>query len=280
MNGRSRSWCFTTNNYSEQQIEQLGLLECRYLLYGKELGSQTGTRHLQGYVVFKNAHRFNTVRGLLPGSSIRIARGNSLQNYNYCTKEGREIFEKGERPLTPGEKGDQEKERWQQVIDAAKSGDLEKIQSDAPDVFVRQYHTIKRIQQDFMETPEDLPDVCGLWITGLSGAGKSHAAYNTYPQAFRKPRNKWWDGYMGQEVVVIDDIGLTDIWAGGFLKNWADKFGFIGEFKGGSRTLRPRKLIVTSQYKIDQLWPDQETKDALERRFTVVEKIKNQNIII
>ena len=40
-----------------------------------------------------------------------------------------------------------------------------------------------------------------------SGTGKSRWVAATWPDAFWKsPESKWWDGYSGQETVVLDDF--------------------------------------------------------------------------
>ena len=42
---------------------------------------------------------------------------------------------------------------------------------------------------------------------GPSGTGKSRWVAATWPDAFWKsPESKWWDGYSGQETVVLDDF--------------------------------------------------------------------------
>ena len=44
-----------------------------------------------------------------------------------------------------------------------------------------------------------------LW--GPSGTGKSRFVAACWPDAFWKaPESKWWDGYSGQETVVLDDF--------------------------------------------------------------------------
>ena len=49
------------------------------------------------------------------------------------------------------------------------------------------------------------PEVWVLW--GPSGTGKSRWVAATWPDAFWKsPESKWWDGYSGQETVVLDDF--------------------------------------------------------------------------
>ena len=131
-----------------------------------------------------------------------------------------------------------------------------------------------------MPPVERLGGPCGLWIFGLAGCGKTKSVLDQIPNAFPKPRNQWWDGYQREEVVLVDDVDRFDVKLGGRFKHWADAYPFIGEVKGGSIKIRPKQLIVTSQYRIEEIWEDQETREALLRRFIVVEKIIGQEIII
>ena len=88
-------------------------------------------------------------------------------------------------------------------------------------------------------------------------------------------KNKWWNGYKFQEVCIIDDIDPTHKrWIGAFLKEWSDHYMFSAESKGGVMVIRPKIIVVTSQYSIGQVFTDSETgvRDvetvaALERRF-------------
>lgn len=131
-----------------------------------------------------------------------------------------------------------------------------------------------------MPSVKPLERVCGIWIFGLSGSGKTRSALAQYPEAYIKPRNQWWDGYQSEPVVLIDDIDKFDVALGGKLKHWSDFAPFIGEMKGASRRIRPSKVIITSQYRIEDIWQDEETRDALKRRFKVIEKLYGQDIII
>lgn len=80
--------------------------------------------------------------------------------------------------------------------------------------------------------------------------------------------NKWWDGYTGQKVVLIDDLDSDCL--GHYLKIWADRYKCSGECKGSTIPLAHQTLIVTSNYSIDALFKDQVLIDAITRRFKLI----------
>ena len=82
--------------------------------------------------------------------------------------------------------------------------------------------------------------------------------------------NKWWDGYEGEDVVVLDDFAPEHgKYLGYYLKIWADHYVFNAEVKGGMIRIRPKTLVITSQYKLRDCFEEVETKDAVERRFSI-----------
>lgn len=88
-NLRARRWCFTLNNYSEEELSQLSHNNYLFCI-GKEVG-ENGTPHLQGYLESKSAVRFDTLRNLCPRAHWEPAKGNREANVAYCTKEGNYI---------------------------------------------------------------------------------------------------------------------------------------------------------------------------------------------
>lgn len=97
---RSRSFCFTINNYTVQdEIDVFGLYaeySCRYFIAGFELG-ENKTPHIQGYVYFTNQVTLSSVSKMLPRAHLEVSKGNITSNYDYCTKDG-EFFEYGDKP--------------------------------------------------------------------------------------------------------------------------------------------------------------------------------------
>lgn len=51
------------------------------------------------------------------------------------------------------------------------------------------------------------------------------------------------------------------------LKNWADRYPFLGEMKGAGRVMRPEHIIVTSNYPIHRCFDRKEDVEAIQRRF-------------
>lgn len=85
---RARGWCFTLNNYGENEVDTITqqLLGAEWVI-GREVG-ENGTPHLQGYIYYKNARSFEHIKKLIPKGHIEKAKGNKRQNYDYCTKDG------------------------------------------------------------------------------------------------------------------------------------------------------------------------------------------------
>lgn len=86
---RARKYCFTLNNYTQNNIDTIILYVTtqngQYII-GKEVG-ESGTPHLQGYIEFKNAISFNSLKKIMPQAHIEKTRGNKTENLNYCKKD-------------------------------------------------------------------------------------------------------------------------------------------------------------------------------------------------
>lgn len=149
---------------------------------------------------------------------------------------------------------------------------MEQLEQEEPRVWFLHGKTARTLAAQYGPPPPTLPGVCGEWHYGPSGAGKTTAVRTAHPDAYIKPRTKWWDGYRPEDpkhaVVIMDDVdpfcgpGLT-----GLIKDWGDKWTFQAEIKGGSMTIRPTKMIITSQYHPNQIWKDAESLDAILRRY-------------
>lgn len=160
-------------------------------------------------------------------------------------------------------------DKWKRTRELAMSGDIEDIDDEH---FIKYYSTIKRIKADNPPPVIDLPaGTKHMWYFGSSGTGKSMSARQEHPGLFDKAANtKWWCGYENEEVVLIDDFDKEHAKYMGFhLKRWADRYAFPAEMKGGNvKHIRPKLIIVTSNWDIKELWRDEpNTLQPLLRRF-------------
>lgn len=110
-----------------------------------------------------------------------------------------------------------------------------------------------------------------FWIYGRPRVGKSHIIRHMFPDIYDKPQNKWWDLYINEEYVLIDDFDKQGECLGHLLKIWADDYRFLGEIKGGSIYIVNKALFITSNYKIEDIFQDTEVRDALMCRFISIE---------
>ncbi len=108
----------------------------------------------------------------------------------------------------------------------------------------------------------------GIWIFGPTGAGKTTEALRRFPEAFRKPPTKWWDGYEGQLVVLLDDLRKTHAqFIVYYLTQWLDRHAPpAGEVKGGNVPLPFEWFVVTSQWSIEELFDEPRDREAIYRR--------------
>ena len=239
--------------------------ESSYHVYGKEVG-ESGTPHYQGFIIFKKPKRLNQVKTLVgSGGHFEVAKGKNTQASDYCKKDG-QFVELGSLPAEPSAAGGAaNKARYELAFKRAKLGELDDIE---PDLLIKHYRTLKQIKTDYVGDITPLDYLPGIWIFGASGIGKSKYARDKYPGAYVKNCNKWWDHYQNEENVIIDDFDDTHACLGHHLKRWGDHYAFTAETKGGSVYIRPKWIVVTSQYSIEDIFhKDHPTLQALSRRF-------------
>lgn len=83
---------------------------------------------------------------------------------------------------------------------------------------------------------------------GVTGGGKSYAAYAKYPDAYRKLMDvKWWDGYNGEDVVVLEEFNPGGMEITEFLRI-CDGYPLIHETKGSTTMARYTRLVFTTNY--------------------------------
>lgn len=269
---KAKHWTFTIINPNDAHISKFEDIKefTSYWIYGKEICPTTGTPHLQCYLVGKKQITLPTMRkwfGTNEGNTYLVSHGSPKDNYEYCSKDGK-FVEYGTLPEERGKAGgDATKKKWEEIAKNAKEGNLTKICEENPKEFITSYRTLKQIKFDFQVAPQALEAPCGEWIYGDSGVGKSRTARTENPNAYIKAMNKWWDNYEHQDVVIIEDMspafGQSMEY---FMKIWPDCYPFPAEIKNHITNIRPKKVVVTSQYNPGEIWNGQ-ALEAILRRF-------------
>lgn len=235
---------------------------------GQREEGQGGYAHWQFCIALKKKMRMNAVKLLFcPEAHLELTRSDAAESY-VCKEETRVAgteFEIGVKAMKLNSKVD-----WEKQLNLAKRGRVEEMD---PGVLMRCYNTVKKIGVDFGIAPADADDVTGVWIWGPPGVGKSRKARDDNPGIFDKPCHKWWDGYRAcdHSAVLMDDFDKVHRCLGHYLKRWTDRYSFNAEVKGGSVMIRPKKVIVTSNYSIEEIFGDDVTLvAALRRRMEVI----------
>lgn len=166
----ARCWCFTINNYVETELEllreSLSGPQVRFACFGYEV-SGSGTPHLQGFVSFKIAKRFNAVKALVgERAHIEASRGSEEQNVQYCKKEGGQFEEFGDRSQQGKNKP------LEGLIETVKSGVFDKkvLREMYPTVCARYDRFVDQVISDHRPVPPTASHVLRPWQSALTEA--------------------------------------------------------------------------------------------------------------
>lgn len=225
---------------------------------------ESGYLHWQLLVIFESKRRLRHVISVFGEFHAEPSRSNAANDYVW--KEDTRIegtqFELGRIPFNRSNPKD-----WDSVKSAAQCGQLDTIPSD---IYVRCYNSLRRITADHIKANPMERQVKCYW--GATGTGKSRRAWNeasfeAYP---KDPRSKFWDGYRGEENVVVDEFrGGIDI---SHILRWTDRYPVLVEVKGATTVLKAKNIYFTSNIHPRDWYPelDEETKNALQRRMDIV----------
>lgn len=240
---RSRRWCFTLNNYTEEEELEFKRLEVKYICVGKEIG-ENGTPHLQGFVCFDQPKGLPGVRKVSGRAHWEITMGTAEQAAAYCKKDGN-WWAEGELPV-PGKRADLDavalKVRngacWEEVLD------------EHPGMLVRYSKGLMLLKTMVSLDRTEKPEVTWLW--GKTGTGKTRTAVETNKSFYIKDGTQWWDGYTQQEVIIIDDFDGK--WPFRDLLRLLDRYPYQGQIKGGYVKVNSNKIIITSEFHPTGFW--------------------------
>lgn len=258
---QARRWCFTLNNYTDEEIDRLkNWKTVDYIIYGKEIG-ENGTPHLQGYVELGHPVKLTTLKNILKRAHWECAKGNSTSNIAYCSKDN-DTFSQGEIKHQGG------RVDIVQAKELAVTGGMRAVTMEAVN-----FQAI-RIAEKFLsyhEKPRDWkPEV--FWYWGPTGTGKSRTAREqcSTDVYIKNSESKWWDGYDGHKDVIIDDF-RDSWWTLTYMLGLLDRYAFRIEQKGGTREFTPKRIWITSAFEPLSMYKGTgEAREQLIRRICLI----------
>lgn len=245
----------TLNNYNEGDIEWLKQLECNVMTCSKEIGEE-GTPHLQFSVTFKRAYSLAGLKKLHPRVHWEFQQ--CKQDNNYCRKRDSElIIDRDERKKKGARTDIQEIKEvvkdtlsMAEVVNCATS-----VQSVRMAELWLKYNEPKRPINPKIEIH---------WRYGPAGVGKTRAIWEKHGLSVFTPTTyKWWEGYDGHKIVLIDEFRANWCSFGDLLK-LLDIYPYTVETKGGSRQIQATCWYITSCKHPAQVY-NPEAFDAFEK---------------
>lgn len=280
---QSKYWMFTINNpVAEDEPKEHDLVDG--ILWQKEKGAEE-TEHYQGYLELKKRLRLEQLKkqiSFLSRSHLEPRRGSREQAWEYCTKEdtrtsgpwGIGTLDPKVRPLArKGKRKDMD-----QVCEMMLSGSkVEQVAQKYPGMVVRYSKGLRFLET--MISKQSVPtwrklDVQVLW--GPTGTGKTRKAIELATEKgdwymLSKTNNKqlWWDGYVGQPTVIMDEFRAS--WCPyDVLLRILDGHPYCPEQKGGHVNAAYTTVYITSNLNPNQWYSTKVVPDQthLFRRIT------------
>lgn len=284
VNKRARYWMGTHNDWSPFHLIRIkGRLKpfhINYCVIFKEVAPTTGHIHAHSLFAFTSPVQFNTLAKIDPGAHWDTQSNGPAEIYKYISKDGNKVFEYGSPPAsvqnllnkvnkTPTVKVT----AFDQAMNMLKEGKIEELQETRTyaqyqrffDQKITRTLPCKRWQGELKQKNH--------WVYGPPGSGKSKAVWDAAENKgltiFMKQQNKWWDGYHGEDIVLIEDADPE--WmkrAASNLKVWSDRYPFNAEVKGTILNVPCPSfyLVITSNYSMEECFNPTDL-GALRRRF-------------
>lgn len=241
---KHRSWLFTLHNYSPEYYNWLCEVfkeQAKYYIIGREVGlcevclydrgyqkhgfirgkllcrELTGGRcgktiHLQGYVTWKEARAFSTLKNKY-GGPIRWAykgkKATTYDNYRYCKKEGLYV-EWGKRPQQG--KADMKDIKERLLEGEITANDVAVDAWKIHRVYWRELEAMEERGREMKFKPRNFKTK-GYWLMGEAGTYKTFMATKMFEGScyIYKRTGNFWDKYNGEDNVIIDDFRGDEI---------------------------------------------------------------------
>jgi hypothetical protein len=268
--GKSRLWCFTNFDLEFNYSSIIKNTTAEYIQIGIEKCPSTEKIHHQGLIYYSGQR--GSIKGVakdLGKCHVEMCKGNLDQNSDYITKdEGKshyQVIEYGIRPAQ-GFRTDLDS-----VKDSILAGEItvDEITVENPNLYHQYGRTLNKLEDIALRKRFRTEMTKAEWIYGKTGTGKSHYAFNNYsPETHYLYPNDggWWDGYTGQEIVIINEfrggimyselLELLDKWPKTVRRRGREPVPFLAKLVIITSSLHPTDVyqgVLEKDDSIDQL---------------------------
>lgn len=306
---RSRAWVFTFNNYMnyrnldyensdendwvrffidselDKKRNDASLkknLGYKFLMFSIETAPSTGTRHIQGYIYFKNPKEFSALKKIFP-QKMYFAKSlcDYKTNYKYISglhpKKGNVLNNTFESYGEPPKYAVKELTVRNLVSSIREGQSLSQIiMNNSEHINLQRSGVLKNIEmlKTIYSEGRSLNDTTRVYIAyGSSGSGKSYWSKeyaNTISNGdyyiWNTSNSKWCPGYDGQKVVIIDEFRDSFCSYRDLLMILSNEPYYV-ESKGRSMPFNANTIIITTYINPLKLYRNvQEAKTQFYRR--------------
>lgn len=229
----AKTWKFTLNNWTVAERDNILHWDVQRMAVAEETGEE-GTPHLQGHVTFPRKMRLAALKKMLSRAHWEPAL---VADWNYEHKDGQVVHhidnrKQGKRrDIDTAHEYAAQKKTMREFVSEQKPG----------------YQAMRAYEKilDVLSDPRPIQPIDVRWYFGPTGAGKTRSVYEEFPTCYRVLSHKWWDGYRGQETVLVDDYRAS--WCRfEELLRLTDMYPFRVEVKGGSCEVGFKRIIITA----------------------------------
>lgn len=229
--------------FCEQLVDQIASKDfVRFVILQLEEAPTTGRWHVQGYVEAKKPQRFRSRFERDFHAHWENARGSKQQNIDYCSKAESRVcgpFMRGDASVSQGSRSDLKK--VSEELLAGKS--LREVGLQHGETFIRYNSGMQKLSALVPRALRQPPRVIVMW--GPTGTGKTRAAFSFDDDIYIKPSEHWFDGYVGQKVLLVDEMTTQDIPIS-FVLRMCDRYPMQLPVKGSYSHLDASIVIFTS----------------------------------
>lgn len=273
-NKQARRWFLTINNPKDTDDDIAnyiqGLEHFKYCAFQREKGEQTGTEHIQAFVVFNIGKRFSTIKNYFPTAHIEEVKGSNAQARDYCTKKDTRVSGPYELGVFAEERSRTDITLFLELIKAGAT--TEELAKLYPTLYLKELNKIDAVRQNtlYEKFRMEIRKVNVTYIYGPPGSGKTSYVMNTcglgnyYEVSYYGTSS--FDNYRGENTIVLDEFDSS--FKINFMNKLLDRYPLMLPARYANKVACYNNVFIVSNLTLSEQYKDiQEYKPELYKAF-------------